>query len=52
MAKKTGEIELVQTDASCRRAPKQVSHFFDHPPATGAALEAEFEQLMVMVERY
>ena len=52
MAKKTIEIELVKTEAGYRRALKQVSHFFDHPPASGSALEAEFELLMMMVERY
>lgn len=52
MAKKTVEIELVKTEASYRRALKQVSYFFDHPPAAGSALEAEFELLMMMVERY
>lgn len=52
MAKKTVEIELVKTDASYRRALKQVSYFFDHPPEEGPALEAEFEVLMTMVERY
>ena len=51
MAKKTIEIELVKTGAAYRRALKQVSHFFDHPPAPDSALEAEFE-LMMMVERY
>ena len=52
MAKKTVEIELVKTEAGYRRALKQVSHFFDHPSAAGSALEAEFELLMMMVERY
>ncbi len=52
MAKKTVEIELVKTQASYRRALKQVSHFFDHPPAAGSTQEAQFELLMLMVERY
>ena len=52
MAKKTIEIELVKTEAGYRRALKQVSYFFDHPPAAGSALEAEFELMMMMVERY
>ena len=52
MAKKTVEIELVKTAASYRRALKLLAAFFDHPPATGSALEAEFELLMMMVERY
>ena len=51
MAKKTVEIELVKTAASYRRALKSLSAFFDHPPVSGSALEAEFE-LMMMVERY
>ena len=42
MAKKTVEIELVKTEASYHRALKQVSNFFDHSPATGSLLEAEF----------
>ena len=52
MGKKTIEIELVKTEASYRRALKDLSAFFDHPPAAGSALEAEFELLMMMVERY
>ena len=52
MVKKTVEIELVKTEAAYRRALKLVSSFFDHPPAAGSALEAEFELLMMMVERY
>lgn len=52
MAKKTVEIEPVKTEAGYRRALKQVSYFFDHPPEAGSALEAEFELLMMMVERY
>ena len=43
----------MKTEAGYRRALKQVSYFFDHPPAAGTALEAEFELLMMMmVERY
>ncbi len=52
MAKKVIEIELVKTEIAYRRALKQVAYYFDHPPATGSALEAEFELLMMMVERY
>ena len=52
MAKKTIEIAPLKTEADYRHALKQVSHFFDHPPAAGSALEAEFELLMMMVERY
>lgn len=52
MDKKTVVIELAKTEAAYRHALKQVSNFFDHPPAAGSALEAEFELLMKMVERY
>jgi HTH-type transcriptional regulator / antitoxin HigA len=52
MAKKTVEIELVKTEASYRRALKSLSAFFDHPPTAGSSLEAEFELMMMMVERY
>jgi HTH-type transcriptional regulator/antitoxin HigA len=52
MTKQTVEIELLKTDATYRRALKKLSAFFDHPPVTGSALEAEFEVLMMMVERY
>ena len=51
MAKKTIEIELVKTEVSYRRALKQVSYFFDHPPAAESALEAEFELSVMMVDR-
>lgn len=52
MARKTVEIELVKTAASYRRALKRLSAFFDNPPAAASTLEAEFELLMMMVERY
>ena len=52
MVKKTVEIELVKTEASYRRALRQLSVFFDKPPAANSALEAEFELLMMMVDRY
>lgn len=52
MTKKTVGIELVETEAGYRRALKRVSNFFDHPPVAGSALEAEFELLMMMVERF
>lgn len=52
MTKQIVEIELLKTEATYRRALKKLSAFFDHPPATGSALEAEFEVLMMMVERY
>ena len=34
MAKETVEIKLVKTEAGFRRALKQVSNFFNHPPAS------------------
>jgi HTH-type transcriptional regulator / antitoxin HigA len=52
MTKQTVEIELLKTDATYRRALKKLSAFFDHAPAAGSALEAEFEVMMMMVERY
>lgn len=52
MAKKIVEIELVKSAASYRSALESRSVFFDRPPAAGSALEAEFEVLMMMVERY
>ena len=52
MATKPFEIELMKTEAGCCRALKLLSAFFDHLPAAGSALEAEFELLMMMVERY
>ena len=52
MAKKTVEIELVKNEASFRRALKRLAHFFDHPARAGSAQEAEFELLLMMVERY
>lgn len=55
MAKKSIEIELVKTEAGYRRALKQVSNFFDYPPAAGSALEAEFELLIpadVLIQAY
>lgn len=52
MAKKTIEVELVKTEADNHRALMQISYFLDHLPAAGSALEAEFELLMMMFERY
>lgn len=52
MARKTVEIELVKSEASYRRALKRLAHFFDHAPKAGSAEEAEFELLMMMIERY
>jgi HTH-type transcriptional regulator/antitoxin HigA len=33
-------------------ALKRLAHFFDHPARVGSADEAEFELLLMMVERY
>ena len=52
MARRTVEIELVKNEASYRRALKRLAHFFDHPPKAGSSDEAEFELLMMMVERF
>ncbi len=52
MAKKLFEIELMKTEVGYGRALKLLSAFFDHPPAAGSALEAEFELFVMMVERY
>ena len=52
MAKKTVEIELVKSDASYQRALKRAAHFFDHPPKAGSSEDAEFELLLMMIERY
>jgi HTH-type transcriptional regulator/antitoxin HigA len=52
MARKTVEIELVKTEASYRRALARLARYFDEPPAAGSSQEAEFELLMLMVERY
>lgn len=52
MARKTVEIELVKNRATYRRALKRLAHFFDQAPKAGSAEEAEFELLMMMIERY
>lgn len=52
MAKQQVEIELIKGEASYRRALKRLAGFFDHPPAKGTAAEAEFELLLMMVDRY
>lgn len=46
------EIEMVRNKASYRRALKRVAAFFDRPPKAGSSDEAEFELLMMMVDRY
>lgn len=52
MARKTVKIELVRNEASYQRALKRLAHFFDHPPKAGSSEDAEFELLMMMIERY
>ena len=52
MARKTVEIELVKNEASYRRALMRLARFFDQPPKVGSSEEAEFELLMMMVERH
>jgi HTH-type transcriptional regulator/antitoxin HigA len=52
MARKTVEIELVKNEASHRRALARLAIFFDKPPRAGSSEDAEFELLMLMVERY
>jgi hypothetical protein len=51
MARKTVEIELVKNKASHRRALARLANFFDKPPRAGSSEDAEFELLMLMVER-
>ncbi len=52
MAKRNLEIELLTTHAAFVRALKRVGYFFDVPPKAGSQEEAEFEVLMLMVEKY
>lgn len=52
MARQSVSIELLKTNAAYRRALVRLAYFFDHPPAPGTAEDAEFEILMLMVERY
>lgn len=52
MARQNVEIELVKSAASYRRALKRLAAYFDQPPAAGSADEAEFELLLMMVDRY
>jgi antitoxin component HigA of HigAB toxin-antitoxin module len=42
----------LKTGIAHRRALKKLSAFFDNPPASGSALEAEFEVLMTAMARY
>ncbi len=52
MAKRNIEIELLTTHAAFVRALKRVGYFFDVPPKAGSPEDAEFEVLMLMVEKY
>ena len=52
MAKQSVEIEVVRNEAGYRRALKRVAWLFDHSPKPGSSKEAEFELLMMMVDRY
>lgn len=52
MARQSVSIELLKTNAAYRRALARLAYFFDHPPGPGTAEDAEFEILMLMVERY
>jgi HTH-type transcriptional regulator / antitoxin HigA len=52
MAKVNVEIELLKTEAAYRRALKKLSWYFDHPPTNHPAAEAEFQLLLLLVERY
>ena len=52
MTRQNVSIELLRTRATYRRALARVAHLFDHPPAPNTPEDAEFEILMLMVERY
>lgn len=52
MARQTVAIELVKNAASYQRALKRLAYFFDHPPKAGSSADAEFELLLLMIERY
>lgn len=52
MAKRHLEIELLTSHAAFVRALKRVGYFFDAPPKAGSPEDAEFEVLMLMVEKY
>ncbi len=52
MAKRNLEIELLTSHAAFVRALKRAGYFFDAPPKTGSPEDAEFEVLMLMVEKY
>ena len=52
MAKQKLEVELIKSAAAYRRALKQLAVFFDAPPIPGSRDEAQFEVLMLMLEKY
>lgn len=52
MAKQHVEIEVVRNAAGYRRALKRIAWFFDNPPKAGSSDEAEFELMMMMIDRY
>ncbi len=52
MAKQSVEIELINSQAAYQRALRRLAGFFDHPPRHGTTEDAEFQVLMLMVEKY
>ena len=52
MARRTVEIEFIETEAAYRRALKRLAMFFDGPPKAGARDDTEFRLLMLMVEKF
>ena len=52
MAKRNLEVELIKSVAAYRRAITRLAVFFDQLPKPGTHQEAEFEILMLMVDKY
>ena len=52
MAKRKLEVELIKSTAAYRRALKQLAVFFDVPPKPDSRDDAQFEVLMLMLEKY
>jgi len=52
MAKRKLEVELIKSTAAYRRGLKQLAAFFDAPPKPGSREDAQFEVLMLMLEKY
>ena len=52
MAKQNLEVELIKSAAAYRRALGRLAAFFDAPPKSGSREDAEFELLMLMVDKY